>query len=313
MTIPDIAAMQRQHLERKIKVYPQRNLRASNIGHPCEWHVWGSVTHWEQAKAHGPELEAIFEEGRRQEEHVKRDLMEWGLRVEEGQRPLWDEELQLGGHLECVLVDSDGERWLAEIKSMADGIWQRVHDVSDMAESDAAYLRAYPWQMEAYRMMAEQQGIIEKDRPALWILKNKQNGLIKSIPQSPDPVLRGWLVDRCREIDGALKSGAEPEKLSDPTVCEHCKLRAVCGPDMRLPQLTIDESEEMQQALDRRVELKGAADEYGKLDRKIKKRFAGAELVQVGERWRITGKEVRRKAYSVEAGSYWRLAIREIT
>ena len=40
--------------QEKIKVYPCRNLRASNIGHPCERYLYLLVTRWEDQRPHEP-------------------------------------------------------------------------------------------------------------------------------------------------------------------------------------------------------------------------------------------------------------------
>lgn len=310
--IPDLGAVQREHLSKQIKVYPQRNLRASSIGKSCDWFLWGSIKRGNEAQAHGFELESIFEQGRRHEQQAARDLLDWGYRLEQGQRALWDDELKLSAHMEWILVTPEEDRILCEFKSMSTHVFSRIGSVEDMLSADFDYLRAYPWQGEAYRLLAERQDIIEPEQPLMWILRDKSTGLVKSFLQEPDEALRDALIEKCNRLNWHLESGEEPAKLNDPRVCDGCSLRAACGPDIKRAGLVLEEDPDILAKIERRAELKDAADEYRKVDRTIKDAFKGVERALVGGRWHVTGKEITRKGYTVQPSSYWRTDIKEV-
>lgn len=310
--LPDIEALQRKHLAGGIKMYPQKNLRASSIGHPCDWYLWGSIKHWADAQPHDAGLEAIFEEGRRQEQAVLRDLIEWGCEVKQGQRPLWSDKLQLSAHIECIVKFPSGIELLIEIKSMAPHLFSSVRCVADMVDHERYWIRGYVWQMETYRMLTEEAGIIPPGKPSIWVLKDKSSGLIRDFPQGDDPDLRAQICARAETINTHLDANTEPSKLHDPRVCEGCRLRAVCGPDMKRSGMEFYDDNELTNKLDRLEELKPARDEYDKLDKERKRIFTGVENALVGGRWLVTGKQRSRKGFTVVPSSYWSTTIKKV-
>ena len=65
----------------KIKVYPVRNLRASNLGFPCERYLFLLIRHWDEQKPHDVGLQNIFDLGNTLEEHTIRNIKEAGFEV----------------------------------------------------------------------------------------------------------------------------------------------------------------------------------------------------------------------------------------
>ncbi len=65
----------------KIKVYPCRNLRASNIGHPCERYLYLLITRWEEQQPHDVGLQNVFDLGNTLESHTIDNLKEAGYEV----------------------------------------------------------------------------------------------------------------------------------------------------------------------------------------------------------------------------------------
>ena len=65
----------------KITVYPVRNLRASNLGHPCERYLYLLISHWEEVKPHDVGLQNIFDLGNALETHTINNIKEAGYEV----------------------------------------------------------------------------------------------------------------------------------------------------------------------------------------------------------------------------------------
>ena len=65
----------------KITVYPVNNLRASNLGHPCERYLYLLIKHWDEQKPHDVGLQNIFDLGNALEEHTINNIKEAGFEV----------------------------------------------------------------------------------------------------------------------------------------------------------------------------------------------------------------------------------------
>ena len=74
MTAQEINGRLAAAKQEKIKVYPCRNLRASNIGHPCERYLYLLVTRWEDQRPHDVGLQHIFDLGNTLETHTIKNL-----------------------------------------------------------------------------------------------------------------------------------------------------------------------------------------------------------------------------------------------
>lgn len=61
---------------------------------------------------------------------------------------------------------------------------------------------------------------------------------------------------------------------------------------------------ELESKLARYMELKELQSEYNKLKKELAEEFKGKSEVWVGD-YKVTGKEVQRKGYEVNAFSYW--------
>ena len=65
----------------KITVYPVNNLRASNLGHPCERYLYLLIKYWDEQKPHDVGLQNIFDLGNALEEHTINNIKEAGFEV----------------------------------------------------------------------------------------------------------------------------------------------------------------------------------------------------------------------------------------
>ncbi len=82
MTAQEMNERLRSTKEQKITVYPCRNLRASNIGHPCSRYLYLLILHWDEQEPYDVGLQNIFDLGNTLEEHTIKNLKEAGFEVQ---------------------------------------------------------------------------------------------------------------------------------------------------------------------------------------------------------------------------------------
>jgi len=63
MEIQEMNNKIKEQKQSKIKLYPCNNLRASNVGHPCERYLYLSIKNWEDKKLHNETTQCIFDLG----------------------------------------------------------------------------------------------------------------------------------------------------------------------------------------------------------------------------------------------------------
>ena len=81
LSAQSIQAAIRNEVENRIKVYPCNNLRASNIGHPCERYLYLLIRHWDEQEPHDYGLQNIFDLGNSIEDYTINKLKAAGLEV----------------------------------------------------------------------------------------------------------------------------------------------------------------------------------------------------------------------------------------
>ena len=81
LTAASIDQKVREFVRSEIKLYPCNNLRASNIGHPCERYLYLLIRHWDEQEPHDEGLQNIFDFGNSVEEYTIRKLKNAGLEI----------------------------------------------------------------------------------------------------------------------------------------------------------------------------------------------------------------------------------------
>ena len=81
LTAQSIQNAIRAEVESRITVYPCNNLRASNIGHPCERYLYLRIKHWEEQEPHDYGLQNIFDLGNTIEEYTINKLKAAGFEI----------------------------------------------------------------------------------------------------------------------------------------------------------------------------------------------------------------------------------------
>lgn len=288
----------------KIKQWPVRSNRASSLGHECLRYLVLERTRWEEKTLHNVGLQLIFDEGNLHERAVLRDIEDAGYTTVEQQRPFELKEYAITGHIDCkVLFESYAAP--TEIKSMSPFIFPSIDGVDSLINSRYPWVRRYPAQLTLYLLMDEKPW-------GLFIFKNKQSGELKEVRIDLDHSLAEKLIKKAKAINEHVSRGTLPDVIPyDDDLCDSCGYVHICLPEMKREAVDLSTDPELEQKLDRREELKPLVSEYNALDKKVKKQIKDQPKILCGP-YLITGKIVERKAYVVEAASYWKTNIKRL-
>lgn len=318
----DIVQTVTDHLTSKIKQWPVRSNRASEIGHPCQRYLVYQRTLWEKKALHDVGLQFIFNEGNLHEDAVLRLLTDAGIQFVEQQRSYEWKEYQITGHIDCKVVDN-GLVIPTEIKSLNQWNFESISaedGIQDMLAHRSIYMRKYPAQLMLYILM-------DNKELGQFILKEKSTGQLKQIildlNKEIEFLLDGkedkcsgfeyaeLLLQRAEAVNQHVADGTLPDRISWLIgACEHCSYAHICTPTPDR-EATLRDDPVLEKLLIRRAELQPSHSEYNKVDKQVKAAIAEIPEMVVGD-WHIKGGWVDRKAYSVKAGRYWKTQIKHL-
>lgn len=300
-----VVAKVRSAMERRIKVYPCNTNRASELGHDCERYLVYNRTCWEKKAPHGVDSEFIFEAGRRIEDEAIAELAEAGFQVLEQQRSFRypDEALNITGHLDLKIANGDGVAYPCEIKGLNQWDFAKLNMIEDFFDSTKPWIRKYPAQLYLYLLMSNSE-------LGLFYLKDKQSHQPKEIWVPLDYAYTEQLLAKAERINAHVAAGTMPDPIPfNDQICRWCSFMHLCVPDRDLGDgAQLIEDPDFEEKLKRRAELEAAKKEYDAIDRQIKAQVKEKDNLIVGD-FVISGQWVERKAYSVEAGRYWKTSI----
>lgn len=295
LLIPDLPAALDAETEKRIKVWPHPNNRASEAGHPCERFLVLARTKNNLRALHDVGLQRIFDEGNLHERAMLRELSAAGFQIYEQQRSFEWPEFDLTGTIDGRLL-VNGSRIPLDIKSCSPNVFKTLRDMApaDMVRSKYPWIRKYPAQLLLYMLMADvDTGIL--------LFKNKQTGeklqktffLDGEALEYVDGVLK-----KLERVNAHVKTGTEPppELIDDCKGCAFAKTACFPGQDYG-PGIDILQDPDLAAKLGRRGELEAAAKEFEALDKEIKEGFRGRTAV-VGE-WLIESKTYETTTYDV--------------
>lgn len=288
----------------KITVYPCRNLRASNLGHPCERYLYLLIKHWDDQKPHDVGLQNIFDLGNTLEEHTIKNIKEAGFEVITPTCRSWKiDKPFITGREDIRIKDENGELIPVEIKGISPFEYDKLNTVDDFLKSKKPYIRGYPAQLQTYMLyFGKEKGF--------FALTNKLTGETKFIEMPFDYDYAESLLKKAEHIYAALDAETPPEACDDISVCENCALSHVCGECRRVPA-DIDLDEELDQLINRKQELAAAKKEYEQVDKEIKARVGERQKVITGE-YLITRTSFTKKAFTVPESVQYRINIKRL-
>lgn len=290
----------------KIQVYPCNNLRASNLGHPCERYLYLLIRSWEEQKPHDVGLQNIFDLGNSIEEYTINNIKEAGFEVVTPTVRSWKVEVKGGiitGREDIRIKDENGELIPVEIKGLSPFEFDKLNTIEDFFKSKKAYIRGYPAQLFVYMLKFGKE-------VGFFALTNKLTGETKFIEVHLDYDYGEQMLSKAERVYKALAENTPPDACDDVSVCENCSLAHICGECRRVPA-DIDLDEELDELINRKQELAAAKKEYDKVDAEIKAKVGEREKVITGE-YLIERKSFVKKAFTVPESVQYRLTIKRL-
>lgn len=303
-----IQAAIRNEVESRIKVYPCNNLRASNIGHPCERYLYLLIRHWDEQEPHDYGLQNIFDLGNSIEEYTINKLKAAGLEVITPTQRSWKVENPLiTGREDIRIKDPEtGELFPAEIKGLSPFEWIKLNCVEDFYASRKHYVRAYPSQLLVYMWK------FEKEK-GFFVLTNKLTGEIKVIEVPFDWDRADAMLHKGERVYAALNDATGkilPPACPDITVCEECSMKHICPADHSRIEAEIDDGE-LESLILQKEALAPQYKAYNELSDQIKACMGDREKV-VTETHLVQVKTIEKKAYQVAARTERRINISKL-
>jgi len=301
----DIVEKLDRETEKRIKQYPHPNNRASECGHPCIRFLVLSRLYPEKKALHEIGLQRIFDEGGLHERAVLREIESAGFELVEQQRAFEWRKFQLSGRIDAK-IRLNGKLIPLEIKSCSPNIFPSIKDSTpeEMINSKHIWVRRYPGQILSYMAMDN----IEK---GIIIFKNKTTGEKCQKNFEFDYDYMEAILKKLEKVNEFVAKNEIPEvEVSEE--CNSCGFsKTVCFPDKDYgPGFIILSDAEKEEMLNRREELKDFFSEYNSLDKKLKAHFKGQNVI-CGD-FKIESKELERKGYTVDPGSYIKVSIEKL-
>lgn len=306
MTAEKLNAMLFKAKADKITVYPCRNLRASNLGHPCERYLYLLIKHWEEQKPHDVGLQNIFDLGNTLEEHTIKNIKEAGLEVITPTQRSWQVEVKGGiitGREDVRIKDENGNLLPVEIKGLSPFEYDKLNSVDDFLKSKKPYVQGYPAQLFIYMLHFGKE-------TGFFALTNKLTGETKFIEVPFDYELGETYLSKAERIYKALAANEPPESCDNIEMCDKCPLAHICG-DVKRKPADVDIDDELDELINRKQELSEAKKEYEAVDKQIKQKVGEREKVITGQ-YLIERKSFLKKAFTVPESTQWRMTIKRL-
>lgn len=295
----------KEQKQSKIKLYPCNNLRASNVGHPCERYLYLAIKNWEDKKLHNETTQCIFDLGNKIEEYVIQTLKDAGFEVITPTVRAWKVEKPLiTGREDLRIKLEDGQFYPVEVKGLSPQEWEKLNSVQDFLESKKYYVRAYPAQLYVYMyQFGKEKGY--------FALCNKLTGEIKLIEVPFDYEYAEKILQKAERIYKCLEKEEQPASCEDISVCEYCDLAHVCTANIKRTEADIDTSGELDELIDKKQELSKPYREYQEINEQIRKVVGEREKV-LSNKYIFERKVIHKKEYTVSARDEIRINVKRL-
>lgn len=265
--------------EDKIQIYPCNNLRASNIGHPCERYLFLLVKHWEEQEKHDVTTQCIFDLGNKMEEYAIAKLKEAGYEVVTPTVRSWriDDPLITGREDILIKNPETGELIPGEIKGISPFEYEKLNSIEDFLKSKKYYIKGYPMQLLTYMWKFNKEH-------GLFFIVNKLTGEMKAIDLflKDHEALMLEMLEKASRINKAIKEDKIPEPPEDDSACDRCPLSHICGHSVAIPA-DVETDDELDELIDQRDALKDSKKTYEDLDKQIKEKVGDRPKVLSGK------------------------------
>lgn len=305
MEIQEMNNKIKENKQSKIKLYPCNNLRASNVGHPCERYLYLSIKNWEDKKLHTETTQCIFDLGNQIEEYVIQTLKDAGFEVITPTVRAWKVEKPLiTGREDLRIKLEDGQFYPVEVKGLAPQEWDKLNTVQDFLNSKRYYVRGYPAQLYIYMyQFGKEKGY--------FALCNKLTGEIKLIEVPFDYEYAEKILQKAERIYKCLEKNELPPSCDDISVCEYCDLAHVCTANIKRVETEVDTTGELDELIDKKQELAPAYREYSEINDKIKKVVGEREKV-LSNKYLFERKVIHKEGYTVSPRDEVRINVKRL-
>lgn len=274
-TSKEIAQRLNEATESKITIYPCRNLRASNIGHPCERYLYLLIKHWEDQKPIDVTTQCIFDLGNKMEEYAIAKLKEAGYEVITPTVRSWQiDDPYITGREDVLIKNPEtGELVPGEIKGISPYEYDKLNTIQDFLKSKKYYIRQYPMQLLTYMWKFNK-------TQGFFFIVNKLTGQLKPIDLflKDHEALCLEMLEKATRINKAVAEDKMPDPIDDESVCDKCPLAHICGHSVAIPT-DVELDDELDELIEQRDSLKESKKNYEDLDKQIKEK--------VGDRTRV--------------------------
>jgi CRISPR/Cas system-associated exonuclease Cas4 (RecB family) len=263
-------------------------------------------THWKEKKMPDAGLQEVFEEGHMQEDACRPLLMQWlkknGLVLRSGppRAKEWDGlSGSIDGYIEPEMTSQYRDAFkiaIEEFKTLEYHRFESIGSIEDFRKSP--YMTAWLAQIQTYMLL-------EEIPIACFVLKSKQAMRFKSFWMELDYEWAERLLKVRDEIKKHVAEGTLPDKVNNEA-CVRCSFGHICMPDLvGSGNFELIDNTELAETLDELAELEQAKKRIAALER-ARKKLVKPEQTGICGNWLVGGKYVEKKAYTVEAGKYWK-------
>ena len=279
--IEDIKEKRKQSLTAKIGRWKRNNPILSDIS-DCDKQIVYGVLNWEDRPLHGEELQARFDEGKRQEHNIVIELQQIGFEVILSQQPVVVKGRN-GITLATGKIDGfikyKGRKFPLEIKSMNPNVFGRIEKAEDFSKK--AYLRKYTRQLQMYMFgNNEEMGLfIVTDCLGHW----------KLLPLFLDYGECELILQRLEKNHAHIQAKTYPDRIPySSEMCDKCPFALICLPDIKNEGFEMVDDEQLRFLLDVRAETKEAHNRYEEADEeaKVMAKKVGKDFI-LGTDWKI--------------------------
>lgn len=287
--------------QRRIRVSVARSTRAGSIGNPCERYIYYERTvPATQRVPHDVGKQELFDLGNAIEPWIIREIEDAGLEVVGRQRDWYDADLEIGGRGDVRVAKRSPPLWprpvVVEIKGMAPYAAEGIRSVKDIRDHRSPWVRRYYDQEQVYLRF-------DGGDVGLFALANKLSGHVEFVDCPRDRERIALLEAKAARVRDAVRAGVPPPR-NESEDCARCPFNAVCGPGRNNAGVQIFDSDEVAALIAKRLELADAKAEFESIDRRLKSMLPEVpELLVAG--YVVKARQVQRKGFTVEAGSFW--------
>jgi radical SAM protein with 4Fe4S-binding SPASM domain len=305
----DILERIRDGKRKKIKVYPQHVVRASEIGHDCERYLVYSITNWQDKSPYDVGLQFVFDGGNLVEDLAINDFIEAGFKVyrPEPDKAIAEARPAITGHIDVRVDFGDGKPVTGEIKGLNKYDFDSLNCLQDFFTSKKVHIRKYPAQLMTYLYMkGEERGF--------FYLKSIPGFQPKIIWIDLDYSYMESILQKTERIEEHIKNKTLPDQINDYDICQRCGFLHICLPPCKVKALEFEEdfvAERLDKLASLGESIEPLQEEYDEIYKEIKALAIQKERFMAGN-WLVVNKKIEKKAFTAPASSYSKVSIKKL-